>query len=93
MLHYVSLWGKLMLHYVSLYGRLSLEDMMPREKEVKPVGRSRGRMLGLRVPEDMRKALDSHAERERRSVSQAALLLLEKVMVADGLWAPGGNDR
>ena len=83
--------GKLVLHYVSVSGRLPLEDMMPREKEVKPVDRGSRRMLGLRVPEDMRKALESYAECERRSVSQVALLLLEKVMVANGLCTPGGK--
>jgi hypothetical protein len=45
-------------------------------------------VLSLRPPPSMRAALERLAKEQRRSVAQVALLLLERILVADKLWQP-----
>jgi hypothetical protein len=50
--------------------------------------RHKNRVLSLRPPPSMRAALERLAKEQRRSVAQVALLLLERILVADKLWQP-----
>jgi cytochrome c553 len=45
-------------------------------------------VLALWVTPDLKEALRAYAARERRSTTQAALLLLEEILAQKGLWTP-----
>jgi cytochrome c553 len=45
-------------------------------------------VLSARPTAEMRRVLQAYAKRERRSVSQVVLLLLERALAAEGLWPP-----
>jgi hypothetical protein len=71
----------------------------PRKRKGKDVtttapDRHRGRQLPTRIGESLNAVLEAEAKKERRSVAQMGLILLEEALTTRGVWPPkeGGGD-
>jgi hypothetical protein len=56
------------------------------------IDRHKNKLLGVRVTLEMEAVLRAYADRERRSVSQLAAILLEEVLTEKGLWPPAAEE-
>lgn len=62
-------------------------------KKKKTTDRHKGEALTLRLDPALKEVLRLHAIADRRSMTQAAIILLEEALEARGLWPPGESEE
>jgi hypothetical protein len=50
--------------------------------------RHKYQLVGLRLPDDLREAIQELADKQRRSLAQMCWILVEEAMAARNLWEP-----